>query len=145
MTPTLKQIPSFVLGHYPTPVPIAPRIHLGSRPAVPQPLPCPGLQPPTLSFVSPMGSRATCVCGILGLLLSLYALYVEHQSAINPGYQAMCDTSWMSCTRVWLLPHPTLCLAEGDVPLARLTELCILIGIQCRFSRSAAVSSMPQQ
>ena len=50
---------------------------------------------------STMGSKGTSICGVLGFLLSLYALYVEHQSAMNPNYRALCDNSWMSCTRVW--------------------------------------------
>eukprot|EP00667_Euglena_gracilis_P027717 EG_transcript_34552 len=48
-----------------------------------------------------MGSWGTSLCGALGLLLSLYALYVEHESAANPGYRPLCDNKWMSCSRVF--------------------------------------------
>lgn len=38
--------------------------------------------------------------GLVGLCLSGYALYVEHQSEINPSYEAMCDVSpEVSCSK----------------------------------------------
>ena len=43
------------------------------------------------------------VCSIVGLAVSLYALYVEHQSAINLEYSALCDVQSLgiSCSKVF--------------------------------------------
>lgn len=46
---------------------------------------------------------ATGAAATVGLLLSLYALYVELKHVQNPGYKAMCDISEsMSCSHVFL-------------------------------------------
>ena len=40
--------------------------------------------------------RRVQVLGVLGLVVSLYALHVE-QSLSDPFYEPMCNTSWGSC------------------------------------------------
>jgi len=61
-----------------------------------------------------MASAATCACGLLGLLLSLYALYVEHEATHNPGYRAWCDNRWMACTRVFTSEYGHLVLGVSN-------------------------------
>eukprot|EP00161_Ancyromonas_sigmoides_P026612 TRINITY_DN9287_c1_g1_i1.p1 TRINITY_DN9287_c1_g1~~TRINITY_DN9287_c1_g1_i1.p1 ORF type:complete len:156 (+),score=65.77 TRINITY_DN9287_c1_g1_i1:31-468(+) len=42
---------------------------------------------------------------LLGLLLSIYSLYIEYQLETNPFYEAACDVaSWISCTRAFKSP-----------------------------------------
>ena len=50
---------------------------------------------------------------LFGLLLSCYALYVEHKASVTPGFEALCDIGpYISCSKVttdappwlWTLP-----------------------------------------
>ena len=40
------------------------------------------------------------ITALVGLVLSGYAVYVEHMFAHDPTYVALCDGSWFSCTKV---------------------------------------------
>ncbi|KAG5187247.1 vitamin K epoxide reductase [Tribonema minus] len=54
--------------------------------------------------------------GLAGLCLSGYALYVEHQSEVNPSYEAFCDISHeISCSKVFLSEWGRLFSALGLV------------------------------
>jgi vitamin-K-epoxide reductase (warfarin-sensitive) len=76
---------------------------------------------------------------LLGVLVALYALYVEHRKAQDETYEALCDTQSFSCTKVLMseyghilskwglvkegsaldVPNPILGLAFYAVVLAR--------------------------
>ena len=48
-----------------------------------------------------MANVAIKLLALLGLFLSLYALYVEYRVSIDPDYVAACDiASWISCSKV---------------------------------------------
>jgi vitamin-K-epoxide reductase (warfarin-sensitive) len=53
--------------------------------------------------------RSTMVIRLLalaGLVLSAYALYVEHAKTSDQGYVAACDlNAWASCSRVFASPY----------------------------------------
>lgn len=41
------------------------------------------------------------ICAVLGVVISLYALYVEAQHEANEFYVALCDiNSWIACSKV---------------------------------------------
>jgi vitamin-K-epoxide reductase (warfarin-sensitive) len=52
-----------------------------------------------------MGSATIRILSVLGLVLSVYALYVEEQKERNPDYVALCDFSFVgslfSCSKVF--------------------------------------------
>ena len=37
---------------------------------------------------------------LLGVVVALYALYIEHRKSEDEGYEALCDTESFSCTKV---------------------------------------------
>ena len=42
------------------------------------------------------------ICAVLGVVISLYALYVEAQHEANEFYVALCDiNSWIACSKVF--------------------------------------------
>lgn len=45
--------------------------------------------------------RGIILAGVVGVLISTYALYVEMAAEAYPGYEAMCDIGeYASCSRV---------------------------------------------
>lgn len=44
---------------------------------------------------------SVCALCVMGSMISMYAIYVEHMSHNDPGYVAMCDISEeVSCSKV---------------------------------------------
>ena len=55
---------------------------------------------------------------VFGLLLSFYALYVEHQAVAMPGYKAACDIESLgvSCSKVFKSKYGRMMSYFGVVP-----------------------------
>lgn len=62
--------------------------------------------------------------GIAGIVVSLYAMHVEHSMAANPFYEPACVTRWGSCATVFqsdyshLLSHWKLVEKKGPLDLS---------------------------
>ena len=67
------------------------------------------------------------VLGVLGMVVSLYALHVESSMASNPFYEPSCVTRWGSCAAVFsssyahLLSHWGLVARRGPLDLSLAT------------------------
>mmetsp|Transcript_10308 Transcript_10308/g.14951 ORF Transcript_10308/g.14951 Transcript_10308/m.14951 type:complete len:149 (+) Transcript_10308:118-564(+) len=49
--------------------------------------------------------KGILIASFVGIILASYALYVEHQTSVNPNYEALCDVSVLgkmfSCSKVF--------------------------------------------
>lgn len=62
--------------------------------------------------------------GALGLLLSVYSLYVEHSKSADPTYEAMCDLSArITCSKVFTSEYGKLLSKFGLVPNGHILDV----------------------
>ena len=74
--------------------------------------------------------------GALGILLSLYALYVELQKERNPNYVALCDINkQMSCSRVLTSEYVQFFFCNGSWIITPLwcQFKCVFIQVSLRY------------
>merc|ERR550532_90687 len=63
---------------------------------------------------------------LLGIVISIYTIYVEGQISKVPGYQAACDLgSWSSCSRVFTSPWAHILRHWGLVERGGLLDLSL--------------------
>lgn len=75
------------------------------------------------------------VVTFFGIVLSCYALYIEHQKVLNPEYEALCDVgSSVSCSKVCTAsrPHPRLSTAVARAARGESRALGLIVSADTR-------------
>ncbi|CAM9149109.1 unnamed protein product, partial [Choristocarpus tenellus] len=63
------------------------------------------------------------VLALVGLCLSLYAVYVEHQNEVDASYEATCDINqFISCSKVFTSEWGHVLSAVGILPKGHLLD-----------------------